>query len=353
VPELVIQVMKNAVPPRRVLTTAVFCVIVNFCTSSKAGETSAQGTLPLRKIADVLLTGGTTRFDYQSYDPQTRLLFIAHLGDSVVTVFDLQSRKVIKDIPDVGSVHGILAIPELGRVYASATKTNEVVAIDEKTLKIVARIPGGTYPDGMAFASGANKLYVSDETGSTETVIDVTSNARVATIPLGGEVGNTQYDSVSKRIFVNVQGRGDLVEIDPVSDKVTARYPLSGAEGNHGLLIDSINRLAFIACEKNDKLLVMDMTTKRIVSTSSVGRGPDVLAYDPDLHLLYIAGERGVVSLFKVNGKSAEKLGDGFLGPNAHTVAIDRQTHCAYFPLKEVRGMPVLRIMEPEWSSDR
>jgi DNA-binding beta-propeller fold protein YncE len=337
-----------------VLGTVTACTFFLWCggiVGSKAY--SSEGVLPLRKIADVLLTGGTTRFDYQSYDPQTRLLFIAHLGDSVVTVFDTQSQKVIKDIPDIGSVHGVLAVPELDRVYASATKTNEVVAIDEKTLKIMARIPGGTYPDGMAFAPSVNKLYVSDETGSTETVIDVSSNTRVATIALGGEVGNTQHDSATKHIFVNVQGRGDLAEIDPASDKVSARYPLSGAKGNHGLLIDSLNRLAFIACENNDKLLVMDLTTKRIVLISSVGREPDVLAYDPDLRLLYIAGERGVVSLFRVWGRSVQKLGDGFLGPNAHTVAIDKQTHRAYFPLKDVGGAPLLRIMEPEGTSGR
>src|SRR6202035_3073239 len=85
----------------------------------------------------------------------------------------------------------------------------------------------------------------------------------------------------------------------------------------------------------------------------SVGREPDVLAYDPDLRLLYIAGERGVVSLFRVWGRSVQKLGDGFLGPNAHTVAIDKQTHRAYFPLKDVGGAPLLRIMEPEGTSGR
>ena len=107
-----------------VLGTVTACTFFLWCggtVSSKAY--SSEGVLPLRKIADLLLTGGTTRFDYQSYDPQTGLLFIAHLGDSVVMVFDTQSQKVIKDIPDIGSVHGVLAVPELDRVYASATET--------------------------------------------------------------------------------------------------------------------------------------------------------------------------------------------------------------------------------------
>ncbi|MGH8455377.1 MAG: YncE family protein [Stenotrophobium sp.] len=309
---------------------------------------AAAGKLPLRTVADVPLTGHTTRWDYASLDPQTHFLFIAHLGDSVVTVFDTQSRKVVADIPDVGYVHGVLAIPELGRVYASATQTDEVVVIDEKTLKVTARIPAGTYPDGMAYAPEMKKLYVSDETGATDTVINVATNTRIATIALGGEVGNTQYDPISKHIFVNVQGRSDLVEIDPASDQIVARYPLISAKGNHGLLIDAADRLAFIACEDNDKLLVMDMRTMLVAATFAVGRSPDVLAYDKALALLYVASERGVISLFKVKGHSIEKIEEGFLGPNAHVVAVDEQNHQAYFPLKDVGGKPVMRITEPQ-----
>src|SRR5215469_1478639 len=141
----------------------------------------------------------------------------------------------------------------------AATCSNEVVAIDEGTLKITARVPGGVYPDGMAYAPGVHKLYVSDEHGGTDTVIDVRTNRRVATIPLGGDVGNTQYDPVTKHIFVNVQTRKQLIEIDPTTDKLIARTDLPGADSNHGLLIEPAQRRAFIACENNHRLLVLDL----------------------------------------------------------------------------------------------
>jgi len=325
---------------------AVGLLSTPFAACGRSSDSSAS--LMLMTVADVPLTGATTRWDYESIDPQTHLLFIAHLGDSTVTVFDTRNQKVIADIPNVSHVHGVLVIPELGRIYASATKANEVVAIDENTLKVTARILAGTYPDGMAYAPEVKKLYVSDETGATATVIDVVTNTRITTIPLGGEVGNTQYDPVSQHIFVNVQGRGDLVEIDPASDKIIARYPLPGAKGNHGLLIESRARLAFIACEGNDKLLVVDMRTMNVIATFAVGNEPDVLAYDNDLALLYVASESGIVSLFRVNDHIVKKLGEGFLGPNAHVVAVDAQSHRAYFPLKNLRGHPVLRIIEPK-----
>ena len=307
------------------------------------GEPPAP-SLRLDVIADVPLTGQTTRWDYASVDSRKHRLYLAHLGDSVVTVFDTQRRVIVKDIPKVSHVHGVLAIPELGRVYASATGTDEVVEIDDRTLEVTARVPAGHYPDGMAYAPELHKLYVSDEHGDTETVIDVETNKRVATIALGGEVGNTQYDPVSKHIFANVQTRKQLVEIDPGTDKVVERIELPGAYENHGLLIEPEGRRAFIACEGNDRLLVLDLQTKRVIASFRVGKAPDVLAFDPGLHHVYVAGEAGVVSIFAAAEGQVSKIAEGFLGPNAHVVAVDPATHEVYFPLMNLSGRSVLRI---------
>lgn len=314
---------------------------------ARGADDAATGSLPLKHVEDVPLPGRASRFDYESYDPGRHLLFIAHLGDSEVVVFDTLASRVVARIPGISSVHGVLVVPELSRVYASATGTNEIVAIDERTLKVIARAPGGVYPDGMAYAPDTRRLYVSDETGETETVIDVPGNRRIATIPLDGEAGNSQYDSVSRHIFVNVQTRHQLAEIDPAINTVVSRTDLPGAEGNHGLLIVPEFRLALIACEDNERLLVLDMRTMKVVSAFDTGGDPDVLAFDPAARTVYVAGEKGVVSMFSVDGSRVSKIGDGRIGPNAHVVFVDAATHRSYYPLKYVEGHPVLRIMAP------
>jgi DNA-binding beta-propeller fold protein YncE len=227
--------------------------------------------------------GQATRWDYASLDARRHPLFLAHLGDSAEVAFDTAQRKVIANIPGVSRVHGVLYVPQLDRVYASATRTDAVVAIDANTFKIIARMPGGDYPGGMAYALGAHKLFVSDEHGGTETVIDTASNRRIATRPLGGEVGNTQYDPVARHIFANVQTRSQLLEIDPVADQLIRRIDLPGAVGNHGLYLDAPARLAFIACEGNDQLLVLDLASRKVLASFDVARDPDVLAFDPAL----------------------------------------------------------------------
>jgi DNA-binding beta-propeller fold protein YncE len=307
----------------------------------------ASGSLPLRVLADIPLTGGTTRFDYQSLDSSSGRLYIAHLGSDLITVFDVNKQTVIGDVKDLKRVHGVLAVSALHRIYASATGTNELAVIDDQSLSIVAPVPAGDYPDGIAYASKANKIYVSDLHGKTDTVIDASTNQRVTTIALGGGAGNSQYDSGANRIYVTVDGREELVEIDPNADQIVGRYALTGCKGSHGLLIDSEHRLAFAACEDNSKLVVFDLEAKKATATLSVGADPDVLAFDPELHRLYVSAESGIISIFDERDRSLQKVGEGLFAPNAHSVAVDPSTHRVYFPLQNIDGKPVLRIALP------
>jgi YVTN family beta-propeller protein len=308
---------------------------------------TAAAALPLRVLADVPLTGGTTRFDYQSLDSSGGRLYIAHLGSDLMTVFDVNKQTVAGDVKDLKRVHGVLAVPELHRVYASATGTNELVVIDDQSLSIIARVPAGEYPDGIAYATKVNKIYVSDLHGKTDTVIDAKTNQRLTTIALGGGAGNSQYDPVGERIYVAVDGKEELVEIDMNTDQVAGRYPLTGCKGSHGLLIDSAHRLAFAACEDNSKLIVFDLESKKATATFSVGADPDVLAFDATLQRLYVSAESGVITIFDEHDRNLQKLGEGLFAPNAHSVAVDPSTHRVYFPLQNINGNPVLRIAIP------
>jgi YVTN family beta-propeller protein len=308
---------------------------------------STSGNLPLRVVADVPFTGGATRFDYQSLDSSSGRLYIAHLGSDLMTVFDINKQTFVGDVKDLKRVHGVLAVPELHRVYASATGTNELAVIDDQNLNVIARVPAGDYPDGVAYATKANKIYVSDLHGKSDTVIDAKTNQRVTTIALGGGAGNSQYDSAGDRIYVTVDGKEELAEIDPNTDQVVARYPLTGCKGSHGLLIDSEHRLAFAACEDNSKLVVFDLQTKKATASLSVGADPDVLAFDAGLQRLYVSAESGIISIFDERDRSLQKVGEGFFAPNAHSVAVDPSTHRVYFPLQNISGKPVLRIAVP------
>ena len=301
---------------------------------------------PLRLVADIPLPGPTNRFDYQSVDPAAGRLYLSHMDAGRLVVFDLHTSTVIAQVGGVARATGVWAVPAHHTVYVSAAGRHAVVAIDDRTLRVVARIGGIAFPDGIAYAPAEHKVFVSDESGGADVVIDARTHTKRSTIDLGGEAGNTQYDSVSHCILVAVQTRNQLVAIDPGTERIVARYDLPGADHPHGFTIDEPGRLAFISCEGNARLLVLDLQTMRVRSTHRVGDDPDVLAWDPGWRRLYVASESGTLSTFQVDGAQLRSLGD-MHAPHAHTVSVDPRTHQVYLPLENIDGRPVLRIMAP------
>lgn len=306
----------------------------------------------LSKVVDIPLPGNPTRFDYQSFDPQTKILYFTHMGDGELMIFDTETRKLISHLPGFPTATGVLAVPEISRVFVSVAGNHEVAVVDSKSLKVLARVPAGQFPDGLAYSPEVHKVYVSDEAGGKETVIDTRTNRVLATIDMGGEVGNTKYDSGSRLIFANVQTTNELVAIDPQKDQIVGRHFLKGGNGAHGLFIDAQKRLAFAACEEDSKLLVVDLNNYQVTQVFSTGEGPDVLAFDPALERLYVGTESDVVSVFQLHERTLEKLADDPIAPNAHSVSVDPKTHLVYLPLKNVDGRPVLRIMQPAAPAD-
>ena len=117
-------------------------------------EAADSKASPLKKVADVPLPGAPVRFDYQSLDASQGRLYIAHMNADQLVVFDVNDRKVVANLDGFSRVHGVWAVPELGRVYASVTGKHQVAVVDMKTLKTLAQVGPITYPDGLAYAPG-------------------------------------------------------------------------------------------------------------------------------------------------------------------------------------------------------
>jgi len=303
--------------------------------------------VPLRRVRDVRLPGSASRFDYQDIDPARRRLLIAHLGASQVDVVDLDQLNVVGVVDEVPDVHGVRAAPDLGSVYASATGADDLLAIDASTLDVLFRVPSGDFPDGLAYDPADARVFVSNKSAGTITAFDARSGQATTTISLGRETGNVAYDPVDGVVFAAVRPPDELVRVDATTGAVLARSRLRGCSGAHGVYLEERVGLAFVACERNARLAVVDLTTLHQQSLAEVGTAPDVLAYDNDLHRLYVAAESGVVTVFDVRASSLVGLGRAKLANHAHSVAVDEATHRVYFPLEDVGGHPVLRVLEP------
>jgi DNA-binding beta-propeller fold protein YncE len=135
--------------------------------------------------------------------------------------FDVVHRKITKTIAAPG-VHGVIAVPQLGRVYASATNAREdgnakLLTLSLRTMSFTGTFNVGQSPDVLAFDASMRRLYVSAESG----VVAVFAETRNSANPLGLSFLATEAHTVA---------------VDPVTHLVY--FPLqSGSDGRPQLLI--------------------------------------------------------------------------------------------------------------------
>jgi DNA-binding beta-propeller fold protein YncE len=349
------------------LTLRVFCFATALLLCGNALAQDRAATRLFTIVGDYPLGASVSRMDYESIDPGARRLYISKMGGGQLLVFDLADNRLVAQLDGFPKVTGVLAVPELHKVYASVpgggvlssvavglgmlglSKGHGAVAIrDARTLKELARLPAGVFPDGIAFDPRGQRIFVSDELGSAVTAIAGDTDKPLARIDTGGEAGNVRYDPVSGDVLVPVQSRNELVRIDPAALHVSARYALAGCEHPHGFIVAPKGGTGYVACDGNDRLLTIDLASGRILDRKPVARDPDVLAIDPVTDRLYVAGESGNLSTYDIAspGKPAS-LGDVFIADSAHTVAVDPVSHRLFFALADRNGRAVLRVLAP------
>ena len=333
-----------------------------------AGEASKIHVAPLfTHIADIPLGARTSRFDYGSLDAAAGRLYIAKMGSGKLLAFDTRAGKLVAELDGFPTVTGVLSVPPLHKVYASvpgaglsvtismalgmvglSQGSGAVAILDAEDLHEIARLPGGVFPDGIAYDPKHQRVFVSDEQGGAVLVIDAVTDKLIARIDVGGEVGNVQYDLATDKVYAAIQSRDDLAVIDPAAVTLMLRYSLAGCAHPHGLAIAPNAAFGYVACDGNDRLLTVELATGKVLNALPLGRDPDVMAIDAGTHRLYVAGESGVLSSFDIaDPAKPDALGDVFVGPNAHAFAIDPASHRLFFPLGNVGGQSVLRVLAP------
>ena len=85
------------------------------------------------------LSGGPVRFDYTAMDVERGRLFIAHMGAGELIDVDVRAHAVLRTVPNLPDIHGVIVVPDKHRVYATATGDNQLVAINEDSGEVVFR----------------------------------------------------------------------------------------------------------------------------------------------------------------------------------------------------------------------
>lgn len=306
----------------------------------------------LRQISAFDLPGPPgLRFDYLAIDTADHWLFSAHLGAGQTYVINMKAdgvatKWVVGTIHDTPGVEGIEFDPATRTVYTSDWRDSTIGVASLASMKIVKKLPTESKPDGSAFAAPFHKLYVSDERGKAEAVVDTRSNTIIKTLHFDSETGMPQYDPVARKVYVNLQDDDVFAVIDPATDQVVAKYPVAGCRGNHGMALDAEHHRAFLSCEENLRMTVLDLDAHKAIASFPMPAGPDVIKYDPGLGRIYVACSSGSIAVFHQDSPTQYRHLENFpVQPKVHSLAVDPETHRVYTPEEQENGRPVARMI--------
>ena len=272
--------------------------------------------------------GGDGGWDYLTVDSAARRLYVSHATH--VAVVDLDTNKVVGDIPDTPGVHGIAIAPDLNKGFISNGRGNTVTIFDVKSLKTLATVPTGENPDDICFDAGTSRVFVFNGRSKSATVIDAKGNKAAATIPLPGKPEFSVADGKG-HIYTNIEDTNEIVEIDAAKATVTKKYALTGCDGPSGMAIDAKSRRLMSVCS-NRVMAISDPDAGKVVATAAIGAGSDGAAYDAGTGYAFSSNGDGTLTVVQQNGGKWEVLENIATERGARTLAVDDKTHKVYLP---------------------
>jgi DNA-binding beta-propeller fold protein YncE len=287
---------------------------------------------PLVAETPILVPNSKGGFDFLHIDAARRRLLAAHTGNGTLDVFDLDTGKILRQVP-TGKAQGEAVDEAGGKYYVSVSAEKIVAVVDAETLekKSEIKLPGEA--DDILFNPKNRCLYVDHDHGTNVWVIDVKTEKITGAISIPETPECLVYDPSSDRVFQNVISDNSLHVIDPAGATVKEHWPLAPAAKPHGLAIDVKTHRLFSA-GNNGKLVVIDSTNGKIIATVDIAPGTDQVAFDAGNQRVYCGCGNGVISVVQETESGATLLGNVKTVGTGKTLAVDPKTHAvwtAYF----------------------
>jgi YVTN family beta-propeller protein len=299
----------------------------------------AADSTPHYKLAHSFMLGGDGGWDYLTFDPAGRHLFISR--GTEVNVVDVDSGKVIATIPGTNGVHGIALAPELGKGFTTDGKDDAVTVFDLKTFKVTNKVKiDGDHPDAIAYEPKTQRVFTFNGGSNDSTVLDAKTDKVVATVKLPGRPEAAVADGQG-HVYVNIESTSQLVGLDTAKAQVLKTWSLAPAcDAPSAIAMDTAHRRIFSGCD-NKVMVVSDADTGKVIGTQPIGDGVDAGDFDAGLGLVFMSCGEGVLSVIHEDSPDHySKLEDAATKKYARTMALDPKSHDVYLVTADIRMDP-------------
>jgi YVTN family beta-propeller protein len=278
-------------------------------------------------VLKTIKLGGEGGWDYLTLDAAARRLYISRA--TRVVVLDVDTGKVVGEVANTPGVHGIALDSKRQQGFTSNGKENTVTVFDFKTLQETRRVKVGTKPDAILYDPASDRVFTCNGGSNDATAIAAETGKVDGTVKLGGKPEFAVADEKGM-VFVNLEDKDEVVAIDAKKLTVTKRWPLAPGTEPSGLAMDRAKRRLFATCH-NEKLVVLDADSGKVLGTPAIGKHPDAAVFDPGTGLAFSSNGDGTLTVIEEQPAGTFRVAaDVKTQEGARTMALDTKTHNIY-----------------------
>jgi DNA-binding beta-propeller fold protein YncE len=327
------------------LAACVFLLVFSICLPSTHSVAVAQsaGASGYHLVKKVKL-GGTGGWDYLEVDPATHHLFISR-GTHVIVV-DVDSEKVVGDIPNTQGVHGIAIANEFNKGFTTNGRTGDSTMFDLKSLATIGTIKTDKDSDAVIYDPYSKRVFTFNGDANTSSAIDASAGKLLSTFPLGGgpEFGATDGKG---KMFVNLEDKSALVKFDAKTLKIENTWPLAPCESPSGLAIDAAHEILVVGCH-NKMMAFVDGNSGKVIGTVPIGQGVDANRFDPVTGYAFASCGDGTLTIAHEDSPTKFSLVEKIeTQRGARTMALDYANHNVYTVTAEFGPAPAATADNP------
>jgi DNA-binding beta-propeller fold protein YncE len=288
---------------------------------------------PLYRIqsAQTIPSASAPNWDYLAFDDAHSILYIARRDDGIL-VYDAKAKKLRGALADTKGGNAVILVPEYNRGYAINLDGTATV-FDLATRKTLQRVKFGDDADFGTYDPVSKQVMVTRGHSKQVTFIDARSGNVNGHLAIDSKMIEGSAPDGKGGIFVALRDKNKVLRIDARERKVVAEHSTPGCELPNGLALDTKTQRAFVGCRGSSPVLaVLDTEMGRIVSTTPIGRGNDIVVFDAGQRKVYTSNgvDANMVVIDQVDADTYKIAEATNTRPNARTMALDAKTKTVY-----------------------
>jgi len=221
-----------------------------------------------------LVSAGST--EILAYDSTSQRLFVTNASNDRVEILDFSNPSAITridsiDISNFGAINsvavhnGIVACA----IQANSTMANGIVAFYDTNGVAISNVTVGVLPDMVTFSPDGNTVMTANE-GEPDDTYTMDPEGSISIIDISTGVANVTNSNVTTLGFTSFNSQAAALRIQGVRLFGPGASVAQDMEPEY-VAISADNTRAYVACQENNAVVIVDLITNTILSINALG----------------------------------------------------------------------------------